>query len=674
MKKFKLLVLGLFMSTMAFPQQSTLNLMPYPESLVQSNGKFRLTKDFTITVLGNQEQRLYDYASRVLRRLSNKTALFVQQDYITKSSENVSASLVINSERKGLLKVNEDESYSLIVTEKGIKLDSKTDFGAMRGLETLLQLITKDNNGYFIPTLEIKDRPRFVWRGLMIDACRHFMPIEIIKRNIDAMAAVKMNVFHWHLSEDQGVRVESKVFPQIAQLCSDGLFYTQEEIRQVIKYAGDRGIRVYPEFDVPGHSTAWFMAFPELSSGPKPEKIERNWGVLDPTFDPTNEKTYKFFEKFFAEMAALFPDEYFHIGGDENNGKQWKNNPKIQEFMKKKGIEDNHALQAYFNKRILTILTKNNKKMVGWDEILHPEMPNNIVIQSWRGVKSLNESAKKGYQSLLSNGYYIDLIQPAKYHYQNDPLPNDTALSLEQSKMILGGEATMWSELVTPENVDSRVWPRTAAIAERFWSPRNVNDVSDMYRRLDFVSLQLEELGLAHISFQDMMLRRMSGNFENNSLKTFLTAVEPVKIYTRHRQGVKYTSYSPYTRFVDAAFPESNKAREFNNNVAKFIQTQNYNLIPELVSQLKTWKNNREEIKNIIVANSNMKDADSLSINISRLASIGMEMLTNVNSKTAILNNIAVYEKTLTEAKKPYAQMEIAFIEGIKNLIEFLKK
>ena len=219
----------------------------------------------------------------------------------------------------------------------------------------------------------------------MIDVGRHFMPLDVLRRNLDGMEAVKLNVFHWHLSENQGFRVESKKLPKLHQKGSDGNYYTQAEIKDLIAYAADRGIRIVPEFDMPGHSTAWFVGYPEIASGPGPYAIERNWGVMDPAMDPTNEKTYKFLETFIGEMTKLFPDKYFHIGGDEVNGKEWDRNSKIQEFMHSHNIKSNAELQAYFNEHVSKIVSKNNKIMVGWDEILQPSLPKNIVIQSWRG-------------------------------------------------------------------------------------------------------------------------------------------------------------------------------------------------------------------------------------------------------------------------------------------------
>ncbi len=659
-----------------YPQVRTMNynLMPFPYKIIPIDGKFRLQKDFTLKITGNPNDRLYSEVSRFLRRLSNRTGLFFIQDYIKKESNVDNPALVISCMRPANLILNEEEAYTLLIKSDLIELKAITDFGVLRGMETLLQLLKTDEEGYYFSSMNIVDKPRFPWRGLMIDACRHFMPVDVIKRNLDAMAAVKMNVFHWHLSEDQGFRVESKVFPQLHELGSDGLFYTQEEIKDIISYAGTRGIRVIPEFDVPGHSTAWFVAFPELASAPGPYKIERNWGVFDPCFNPANEAVYQFLDKFFGEMAALFPDEYFHIGGDEVNGKHWNANEQIQAFMKQNDIKDNHQLQAYFNKRILGILTKHGKKMIGWDEILHPDMPNNIVIQSWRGHKALVESAQKGYMGILSNGYYIDLIQPAEFHYLNDPIPANTSLAEDEMKFILGGEATSWAELVTYETIDSRIWPRTAAIAERLWSSPDINNVDEMYRRLENISFLLEEHGLLHIKNYEMMLRRLTNNNDITALKILADVIEPVKIYNRHSQGVKYTSYSPYTRIVDAARPESMTARNFRVLTEKYLEGNNESAAPQLISWLTLWRDNHECLKETMLLSPVIREIDLLSQNLSELSELGLQTLSMIEENKKPGTEWFSKANTIIEkAKKPYGQCEIMIVSAVEKLVAKLK-
>ncbi|QOJ27608.1 MAG: family 20 glycosylhydrolase [Ignavibacteriales bacterium] len=655
-------------------QTPQLNLMPYPKEIALTGDHFRLTKDFDISIFGSEDADLQMYATRVLRRLSGRTGLFFPQDYVTSASRYDSSDLKIYVERPGKLQINEDESYYLSISSSSVMLKAQTTFGVMRGLETLLQMLASDAAGYYLTGARINDEPRFTWRGLMLDVCRHWMPMDVVKRNIDAMAAVKLNVLHLHLSEDQGFRIESKKYPQLHLLGSDGDYFTQEEIKDIIRYAGARGIRVYPEFDVPGHTTAWFLAFPELASAPGPYKIERNWGVFDPTMNPTIERTYEVLDTLFTEMAALFPDEYFHIGGDENNGKQWNANEDIQKFMKEKGIKDNHELQAMFNKRILQILTRNGKKMIGWDEIFQPELPKDIVIHSWRGVKYLFESARKGYMGILSNGYYIDLIQSAEFHYLNDPAPVDSVLTAEERARILGGEATMWAELVTPETVDSRIWPRTIAIAERFWSPGTLRDVESMYSRMEQISYQLEETGVLHIKNYEMMLRRLTGYRDITPLKKLADIVEPVKIYTRHRQGVKYTSYSPYTRVVDAARPESMISRRVRLLFKELMEGNTKNAA-ELKSILKGMKDNHAAMKELFLQSPVLREMEPISENIAKLSQLGIEAVDIYLSKKKPAKNWHKnVEPVLLEAEKPYGQTEIPFAKTVSEFVHMLIK
>lgn len=669
-----IILLVLLILTSAFTvqaQENKFNLMPVPSEIKIGKGHFLLDSTFAACVTGTADPRIHNAASRFLRRLANRTGLFIQQDFVIPREKNKHSVLFIQVERPGRLIVGEDESYTLKIEDDEIIVSAVTDLGAMHGLETLLQLLKGNSEGYFFPEVEIKDAPRFPWRGLMIDVSRHFFPLDLIRRNLDAMAAVKMNVFHWHLSDDQGIRVESKVYPKLHELGSDGIYYTQEEIKALVKYAADRGIRVIPEFDVPGHSSAFLTAYPEFASAPGPYKIERRWGIFDPTFDPTIEKTYEFFDRFFGEMTSLFPDEYFHIGGDENNGRQWDNNKNIQKFMKDNNIKDNHELQAYFNKRLVDILNKYNKKMVGWDEILNPDMPKNILIQSWRGIKSLAESARHGYQGILSNGYYIDLVQPASFHYLNDPIPDSLNLSAEEKKFILGGEATSWAELVTLETVESRIWPRTAVIAERLWSPAYVRDVDDMYKRLERMSFLLEEHGLLHQKNYEMMLRRLTDNHDIKALKTIADILEPVKIYNRHFQGKVHVQHSPYTRTVDAARPESMTAREFNLLVDKYIQTKDAPVLDILRGMLIKWESNHAELVKLMEVSPIIKELEPHSLNLVKLSRTALDALDLMTSNRLPSNEWLEQSKLAIEnAKKPHGQTEFAITGAVEKLLK----
>jgi hexosaminidase len=646
-------------------------LMPVPASLVWQEGQLRLDEKFSVGGKARPDQRAFKAAVRFLQRLSGRTGLFLLQDYLKEQKITAETKLIYHYERAGKLEPGEDESYRLVVKPEKIELTAPTDLGIVRGFETLLQLLSADNQGYFFPAVDIKDQPRFTWRGLLIDSCRHFMPLEVIKRNLLAMAAVKMNVLHWHLSEDQGFRVECKTFPKLHQLGSDGLYYTQEQIKEIINLASDLGIRVMPEFDIPGHSTSWFVAYPEYASAAGPFSIERKFGVFGPVFDPTRPEVYRFFDKFFKEMASLFPDPYLHIGGDEVEAKQWKENPKIQAFMKKHNLPDNHALQAYFNREILKILTRYHKKMVGWDEIYQPGLPKDIVIQSWRGTQALVDGAKKGYQGLLSNGYYIDLCETAERHYLNDPIPPDSPLSESEKKLILGGEATMWAELISPETIDSRIWPRTAAIAERLWSPVEVRNVDDMYERLKVLSLQLEDTGLQHLKNQDMMLRRLASSEKIDQLKKLARLCEPVKGYARHSQGKQYTSLVPLTRFVDACFPESLEARDFRKQMEKFLQQVKPETAASLYARLLEWKGIKYDLEALSQANPVLQEvlplAEVLEETIMMMSKALELKLSGKKPEPAWLEASL---KKLEEMKKPRAECQVALVPALETLLK----
>jgi len=652
-----------------------LKLMPVPASVTVRDGRFRVDENLAIFPAnagdpkGAVSSRAFRAAARFMSRLAGRTGLFLKQDFLSNPNPAGEVGIFYRFDKTGALLPNEDESYTLSIDRAKIALRATTDIGVLRGLETLLQLLSADETGSYFPCVDIADRPRFTWRGLLIDAGRHFQPVDVVKRNLDGMAAVKMNVFHWHLTEDQGFRVESKVFPKLHQLGSDGMFYTQAQIRDVIDYAAERGIRVMPEFDIPGHSTSWFAAYPEFSSAPGTYGIERKYGVFGQAFNPADGRIYPFFDAFLKEMSALFPDPYLHIGGDEVEGHQWDANPAIQAFKKKNGLADNGALQAYFNKRLLKILTKYGKKMVGWDEVFQPGLPNDIVIHSWRGPKALVEAAQNGYQGILSNGYYIDLCLPAEAHYLNDPLPPDSPLDERKMALVLGGEATMWSEIVTPETIDSRIWPRTAAIAERLWSPASVANVDDMYRRLGPVSVELEELGLLHLKNPDMLLRRLAGDPRIEPLQVLAETVEPLKNYLRHGQAA-YTSLSPFTRFVDACAPESLAARSFRKKVDQFLAGKDPILGREIGATLARWKANHVRALPIVAASPALREIEPLSLGLARACEVGLEALDLLIKEQ---NQTAAWAeekgKILADAAKPAAHAELAVVSAVTKLV-----
>ncbi|MCR5888988.1 family 20 glycosylhydrolase [Hymenobacter sp. J193] len=313
----------------------------------------------------------------------------------TAAPPNTALPLQIRYGQVGRPEAFDEERYSLRVTPMGVSIDAPTSLGVLRALATLEQLPERQGRHMVLPEVDIVDQPRFAWRGLLLDAARHFMPVSVVKRNLDAMAAVKLNVLHWHLTDDQAFRIESTRFPRLHQFNTTPGVYSRAQIREVLAYAAGRGIRVVPEFDVPSHTTSWQVAYPRLASLDTTYTPYQSFRTSNIALDPTRETTYSFLDSLFAEVIPLFPDPYFHIGGDENDGRQWRRNPRIQSFMRDqkflnaKGQPDKHQLQTYFNRRVLTMVQKYGKQMIGWDEILGPGLPPEAIIQSWRGKRGL---------------------------------------------------------------------------------------------------------------------------------------------------------------------------------------------------------------------------------------------------------------------------------------------
>ncbi len=656
-------------------QAARLNLMPVPAELVPAEGKFRIDETLRTALAGYSEPRLKRAQIRFLVRLQERTGIRLLMDQHADAEH---AQLVMHCAGPGeaVQSAHADESYSLVVNAEKIRLTAPSPLGILRGLETLLQLVDIDSESFYFPAVSIQDRPRFAWRGLMIDAARHWQPVEVIMRNLDAMAAVKMNVFHWHLSDDQGFRVESKRFPRLQALGSDGLYYTQSDVRAVVAYARDRGIRVVPEFDMPGHTTAWFPGYPRLASAPGPYQIERKWGVFDPVMDPSREEVYTFLDQFLAEMVPLFPDLYWHVGGDEVNGRQWNNSAALAAFKKRRGMKNNGDLQAYFNRRLITLLAKHGKQPVGWDEILHPDLSKRAIIQSWR-QGSLAQAAQRGFSGILSLGYYLDHLRPASYHYLVDPMGQQAAsLTEEQKGLILGGEACMWGEYMTSDNIDSRIWPRAAAIAERLWSPPDLKDIDDMYRRLDRISREIESLGLTNRSSYGNMLQRMTPDRLPDALKVLGDIVESVKQLGRGRFR-SYTSFTPMNRLTDAVPPESDLARDFNRRVDLATGSQ-----PELAAQaddlrllLTKLRDNDSLLQPLLQESFLLRELQPLSANVAVLAAAGLEALAYLESGRKPPESWTSDRAALLQrVDKPEAEVLIMIMPGVRKLIAAANK
>jgi hexosaminidase len=652
----------------AFGQDhGSLDLMPLPAHATLGEGQFLIDGSFGAAIEDYPDPRVVAGRRRFLETLGRETGIPFAVDAAANK-----ASFVIHTAgpSEAVQQLGEDESYHLAITSSHVELSAANPLGILHGLQTFLQLVRVTPRGFGVPVVTIDDQPRFPWRGLMIDAGRHFQPLAVIERNLDGMEAVKLNVFHWHLSEDQGFRVESKQFPLLQEKSSGGRYYTQEQIHEVIDYARERGIRVVPEFDMPCHTTAWFAAYPQYASAAGPFKVETKWGVFDPAMDPTREATFDFLDKLIGEMAALFPDAYFHIGGDECDGKEWDANPRIQAFIREHGMKDDAALQSYFTGRVQKLVVAHHKIPEGWDEVLEPDTPKDVVIQSWRGPSGLAAAARQGNQVLLSNGYYIDLNQPASEHYLVDPLGGDGAsLTAEQKARVLGGEATMWSEFVTPENIDSRIWPRTIAIAERFWSPQEVRDVDSMYRRMATVSQKLEYYGLQHNSSTRTMLERMGGKADPKALEVLASALQPPQGYERESLH-EYNSTSALNRMVDAVPPESETAREFGQLAALIAagkaSEQQWQQAHDLLVE---WRDNDAMLQPELGGSELTAELIPVSHTLSQVAAIGLQALDDLKNHRVL--GADAREKKM-QLLKTAAKPKAVLVDKVASPVELL--
>ncbi len=633
-------------------------LMPLPADMERGSGEMLLDSGFTVVLEGYREARLERAASRLEQRIARETGLILLAE---KAAAHSALTVRTAQAGKPVQELGEDESYTLEVGPAGASLTAANPLGVLRGMQTFLQLIHPAGNGFAIDAVTIHDKPRFPWRGLMLDSSRHFQPMAQVLEQLDAMELVKLNVFHWHLSDDQGFRAESRRYPRLQAMGSDGKFYTQAEMRAVVAYARDRGIRVVPEFDMPGHARSWFVGYPELAAMPGPYTVVHHFTVddfehpdpkQDAAMDPTNERVYRFLDGFLAEMTALFPDRYFHIGGDECDGKQWDATPHVQAFMKAHGIKDDPALQAYFTGRLQKLVTRHGKISIGWDEVLQPDTPKDVVIQSWRGQRSLFQAASRGNRGILSAGYYIDLNQPASQHYLVDPLvlpppdPNDPTakgvdvpehLTPEQESRILGGETTEWTEYITPEILSSRVWPRSAAIAERFWSPQADRDVASMYARLGWVAHELSMQGIGNGGVLRGMVERIAGTTEIDRWLVLAAMVQPPLDYNREMvPGQAYDQIRPLTHLVDAVPAESETARLFAglaHAVAAGTATPAQHA--EARAWLTLWMENDSALAPMLGGNAQTTELAAVSHNLGRTAAIGLEALDRIEGRAA---------------------------------------
>ena len=643
--------------------------MPLPKQIGVGEGELQIDPGFKVVLEGYKESRLNAACARFYDVLARKTGITVWNN----ASGLPRLRVVTTGPSKPVQSVDEDEAYRLEVTHREAVLTAANPLGVLHGLQTFLQLVVNTKHGFVVPAVSITDEPRFRWRGLMIDTSRHFIPVPVIERALDGLEAVKMNVFHWHLSDDQGFRAESRLFPLLQEKGSDGLYYTQEQMAEVVRYAWLRGIRVVPELDMPGHVTAWLPGYPELGSGPGPYSIERKWGIFNPALDPTRESTYTFVDRLIGELTAIFPDAYFHIGGDECNGKEWNANPQIRQFMQSHNLSDTAALQAYFSLRVQQLVMAHGKIPAGWDEILQPSTDKRVLIQSWHGEKALLQAVGQGNDVILSKGYYLNMNSPAGEHYLVDPLGGNAAsLKDEQKKHVLGGEAAVWTEYISSETIDTRIWPRNAAIAERLWSPAQATqDVEAMYRRLNGISIYLQYVGTQHQTQFSLMLERIVGGDNIEPLETLAGALKPVMAYERPKGGA-YNAFDPLNHLADALPAESMTAHRFGalaESLSKGAASSEEH--SQARQQLLLWQNNDATLEPRLQGSPLAAELIPQSQGLKRVAEIGIEALDLLESRKKPAGDWAeLAAKELAAASKPQAATVLVLTDPIGELVK----
>ncbi|PAC33234.1 beta-N-acetylhexosaminidase [Flectobacillus sp. BAB-3569] len=530
MKKLLTLICAcvVFMSS----AQNQYNIVPLPQTVTPQKGQF-VVKGNTSIVVSTNDPAFKQVASMLADQLG--ATMGTTPKVVSSNSKAVSNSIqFVKNDQLA------EEGYTLNVSSKQVSIAASTGKGAFYALQSLLQLLpnqifSKEKSTgitWSVPNCSIADAPRYSYRGLHLDVGRHFFPVSFIKKYIDLIALHKLNNFHWHLTEDQGWRIEIKRYPKLAEIASKraqtvvgrayskkfdgkpyGGYYTQDEVKEVVAYAKAKFVNVIPEIEMPGHSQAVLAAYPEF--GCNPDKIYQtatDWGVYEDVLCP-REETFQFLENVLTEVMELFPSEYIHIGGDECPKKQWKESRFCQEIIKRENLGDEHGLQSYFIRRIDKFITSKGRKMIGWDEILEGGLSPNAIVMSWRGTEGGIAAAKENHDAIMTPGGYVYLD-----HYQADPKteplaiggfttlekiysyePTPTELSPEQQKHIIGVQANVWTEYMqTSDYVEYMVFPRASALSEVAWTKKELKDYSKFSERMKVHADRLEKL---HVNF-----------------------------------------------------------------------------------------------------------------------------------------------------------------------------
>ncbi|MCZ8229509.1 beta-N-acetylhexosaminidase [Flavobacterium sp.] len=518
----------LLCSTLTFAQQ--VNIIPQPVEVVKNFGNFVIDSKTSLVVIDKEDTATATFFNDYLDKYYGFKLNVVQ------NATSNSIKLLSQKNNEGLKR----EGYTFKSDKNGVEINGNSPMGTFYGMQTLIQLLpVEKSKSLVIASVAIKDQPRFAYRGAMLDVGRHFFSVAFVKKYIDYLAYHKMNYFHWHLTEDQGWRIEIKKYPRLTEIGSkrngsiigsypgkgsdntpEGGFYTQEQIKEIVKYASDRFITVIPEIEMPGHSSAAIAAYPELSCFPEektsiPEHmisimskqelangknkiVQETWGVHSDVFVPS-EQTFKFLEEVLDEVMALFPSKYIHVGGDECPKDAWKRSAFCQQIIKDKNLKDEHGLQSYFIQRMEKYINKKGRTLIGWDEILEGGLAPNAIVMSWRGEEGGIAAAKENHQVIMTPGshVYLDHSQtknekevtiggylPLEKVYGYEPIPKE--LNEQQAKYVLGAQGNVWTEyMASPSKVEYMIFPRLSALSEVLWSQKETKNWNDFQRKIE---------------------------------------------------------------------------------------------------------------------------------------------------------------------------------------------
>ena len=534
MKKNKLIVLlftimTVILSNPVLKQAKAISIIPKPVTLREVKAEDFVLDSNTVIIA---DKALRAKAKQLTRMLEPATGFDLQ----IKERDFFSSSSIILKVDGNMSRVG-NEGYRLIVWPKKITITAQSETGLFYGFQTLRQLLPAEifrqakvlDIKWTVPAVDIEDYPRFQWRGLHLDVCRHFMPKEFVKKYIDLIALHKMNRFHWHLTEDQGWRIEIKKYPKLTEVgawrdetlvghYSDkphkfdgkrhGGFYTQDDVREIVAYAAERHVVVVPEIEMPGHAQAAIAAYPELGNTGEQLRVLTIWGV-NPNIFNANEKTILFLQDVLKEVLELFPSEFIHIGGDEATKEQWEESAEVQARIKELGLKDEHEMQSYIIKRMDTFLAERGRRLLGWDEILEGGLAPGATVMSWRGEKGGITAAKAGHDVVMAptTYTYFDYYQaepkneplaiggllPLQNVYNYNPIPSE--LSREEAKHVLGAQAQVWTEYIpNPKKVEYMAFPRACALSEVVWTPNDKKNYEDFIKRMEEHGQRLEIL------------------------------------------------------------------------------------------------------------------------------------------------------------------------------------